>query len=325
MLETKFGIDTPKKIIISESEDYSEKAIARLSAFGEVVKLTSLDELEANLETADILVVRLGLMLDAGVLSKASQLKYILTPTTGLDHIDINYTEKVGIKVISLKGEQSYLDSIPSTAEHTMALLLSIVRKVPFAFNHVLDYGWDRQAFRGNNLKGKKLGLLGFGRIGHQVANYGFAFSMNVATFDPDSTYINPKVKFFTTPEELFSYSDILCIHIPINEENIHYISAEKIKFFKKGIILVNTSRGGVWDEDEIAKDLKRGNIGAIATDVLENEFDSHLRSQSPLIALAKAGYPVLITPHIGGATYESMRETEDFIVDKFINNLSVQ
>lgn len=314
---------TTKRIIISEPEDYSELAIARLSEYGEVVKLNSLDELESNLEAAYILVVRLGVMLGEDILSKAPRLKYILTPTTGLDHIALNYTERVGIKVISLKGEQSFLDSIPSTAEHTMALLLGIVRKVPFAYNHVLDSGWDRQLFRGNNLKGKSLGLLGFGRIGHQVANYAIAFGMTVTAFDPSSNYSNPNVTFYNTPEELFSHSDILSIHIPMNEENKHYILAEKIKSFKKGIILVNTSRGGVWDEVAIASELKNGNIGGVATDVLENELDPQLRNQSPLIALAKAGYPVLITPHIGGATYESMHETEEFIALKFLSSIN--
>ncbi len=309
------------KIVITEPEDFSIKAIKILQAKGEVFLLPSIDLIDSFIGSANVLMIRLGINWTAEMLAKAPELKYILTPTTGLDHIDLDYTEEKGIKVISLKGEQAFLDSIPATAELSFALLLAILRKLVFAHQHVLDDGWNRQAYRGNNLKGKKLGILGFGRIGHQMANYALAFGMKVATYDPSSNYSNSKVVFKKTPKELFSDSEIISIHIPMNEQNNHFVSAEMLKSSKKGQVIINTSRGGVWDEEAIAEGLINGVLGAVATDVIENEIEPELRKKSKLIELAKAGYSIIITPHIGGATFESMHETEDFIATKFINN----
>jgi D-3-phosphoglycerate dehydrogenase len=309
-------------IIITEPEDFSVKALELLKKQGEVIMLTSLSELEIYIEIANVLMIRLGVMWNSTMLAKAPKLRYILTPTTGLDHIDLNYTDKFGIKVISLKGEQTFLNSIPSTAEHSMALILALMRKLIPAHEHVLQDGWDRQAFRGNNLKGKKFGILGFGRIGHQMAEYALAFGMKVSAYDPCSNYNNDNVDFKNDPIELFSDSDIIGIHIPMNEKNRNFISADLLKSAKKGLILINTSRGGVWDEIAVGDCIVNKTLGAIATDVIDNEMEPELRVKSKLIELAKAGYPVLITPHIGGATFESMHETEEFIAQKFIEQI---
>lgn len=310
------------RIIITEPEDFSVKALELLKKQGEVIMLSKLRELEIYLGTADVLMIRLGVMWNATLLAKAPKLKFILTPTTGLDHIDLNYIEKFGIKVISLKGEQTFLDTIPSTAEHSMTLILALMRKLIPAHQHVLKYGWERQAFRGHNLKGKKIGILGFGRIGHQIAEYALAFGMKVSAYDPCSNYKNEKVDFKNDPIELFSDCDIIGIHIPMNEENRNFVSMELLNSSKKGLILINTSRGGVWNEEAVADCIVNGTLSAVATDVIDNEMDPELRKKSKLIELAKVGYPVIITPHIGGATFESMHETEEFIAQKFVEQI---
>src|SRR5690606_10220706 len=103
-------------------------------------------------------------------------LRYILTPTTGLNHIDMEMAARQGIKVISLKGETEFLSGIPSTAEHTWALLLSLLRKIPAAHKHVMSGKWERDEFKAHNLCHYKLGILGFGRVGKQIAEYARVF-----------------------------------------------------------------------------------------------------------------------------------------------------
>ncbi len=310
------------KIVITETEDFSEKAIGLLRTKGDVILIPNLSLLGTYIGMADVLFVRLGVNWTAKMLTNAPNLKFILTPTTGLDHIDLDYTEKYGIKVISLKGEQVFLDGITSTAEHSMAIILALMRKLVPAHQHVVHDGWNRQAYRGNNLKGKKFGILGFGRIGHQMANYALAFGMKVSAYDSCSNYSNEKVTFVKSPIELFASSDIIGIHIPMNEQNRNFVSAELLKSAKKGLILINTSRGGVWDEKAVAEMILNGTLGAVGADVIENELEPELRVKSKLIELAKGGYPVIITPHIGGATFESMHETEEFIAQKFIKQI---
>lgn len=310
------------KILICEPYNFSAKAIDKLKEWGDVVCLTSLSELDNHLFDTNVIVIRLGVNWTSQLLSRLPLLQYILTPTTGLDHIDMDYALGKEIKVISLKGEQAFLDNIPSTAEHSMALMLAVVRKLVPAHQHVMQDGWNRQAFRGNNLKGKKFGILGFGRIGHQMANYTLAFGMQVFAFDPSSNYSNDRVEFLSSPEELFSESDIIGIHIPLNKHTENFVSSHLLESAKKGLILINTSRGGVWDEKAVADGILSGRLAAVATDVIEHELNSELRVKSSLIELAKAGYPILITPHIGGATFESMHDTEEFIAQLFIHRL---
>lgn len=310
------------KILITEPEDFSEKAIGLLRTKGDVFLLPNLSLVDSYIAKAEVLFLRLAVNWTAEMLAKAPNLKFILSSTTGLDHIDLDYTDKNRITVISLKGEQTFLDGIPSTAEHSMALILALMRKLVPAHEHVMNDGWNRQAYRGKNLKGKKFGILGFGRIGHQMANYALAFGMKVSAYDPSSNYFNEKVDFKNTPNELFTDSDIIGIHIPMNEKNRNFISADLLKSAKKGLILINTSRGGVWNEEAVADCIVNGTLSAVATDVIDNEMDPELRKKSKLIELAKAGYPVIITPHIGGATFESMHETEEFIAQKFVEQI---
>ena len=149
-------------------------------------------------------------------------MKYILTATTGLDHIDVDCFEKRGGKVISLKDEVAFLSSIPSTAEHTWALLLSLVKKLPSSFESVKEGFWNRNLYKGNNLKGKRIGILGLGRVGVQVAKFAQAFDMEVSYFDCIKKETN--LAEFNTAEALFEWAEILSIHIPLNKNIIFFL-----------------------------------------------------------------------------------------------------
>ena len=308
-----------RRILITESQDFSGNAISELQKHFEVnpCDFTSQDELVANLDKVDVLFVRLRFKLTQAILEKAPKLKYILTATTGLDHIDTDYFESHGGTVISLKGEVEFLGSIPSTAEHTWALLLALLKKVPSSFTDVKSENWNRDHFKGNNVRDKKIGILGLGRVGKQVAHFAEAFGMSVGYFDIISQ--TNHYKSFSNPQKLFAWADIISIHIPYNTENENFVNEKLLQHCQQKSVLINTSRGNVWDEKYLAQLLQENKIAGLATDVLQNEFDKENIAQNPLVQLAQKEYNIIITPHIAGATYESMAMTEDFIAAKFL------
>lgn len=313
------------KVLITESEDFSTLAIAALHQKHFDVTLhdfNSIEELIESLREVEVLFVRLRFKLTKEVLQKAPKLKYILTATTGLDHIDVDYFEKHGGKIISLKGEVDFLGSIPSTAEHTWALLLALLKKIPSASEDVKAGNWDRDNFKGNNLRGKKIGILGLGRVGKQVAHFAEAFGLEIGFFDIVSQ-IND-YKNFSNPEEMFAWADIISIHIPYNIENQNFVDEKLLLHCKPNAVLINTSRGNIWNENAVAKLITEKGISGIATDVLQNEFDKEAIAKNALIQLAQKKWNVIVTPHIAGATYESMAITEDFITVKFLKTVTL-
>lgn len=306
------------KIVVTESEDFSEAALAELSRIGEVVLLDvqERDHLINSIKDADVLFVRLRFFIDQIIIDSCPNLKVILTATTGLDHIDLDYFESRGGKVISLRGAYDFLNTIPSTAEHTWGLLLSLVRSLPAAFEDVKNGFWRRDFFKGNNLKSKRIGILGLGRVGFQVAGYAAAFGMEVGFYDvlDKSNHYRP----FATPEDLFAWADIISIHIPLHDANRHFIGKALLDCLGADSVLINTSRGAVIDESYLCELIAQKRIKGYATDVIENELAADL-NQNTLINLSKKGFNVIVTPHIAGATYESMAMTEEFIVKEFV------
>lgn len=312
------------KILNAESADYSRKAYQILCKLGEVQEENySQTQLLENIKDFDILIVRLGLQVNRDILDKAPRLRYILSATTGTDHIDMEYANKKGIQVICLKGEAQFLQTIPSTAEHTWALLLALLRHIPDAFSHVQQGGWDRQLFKGHNLSGKKLGILGLGRVGKQVGNYALAFGCETGAYDPYlEQWPNPGITRFETATALLQWCDILCIHIPYDASSFRFLNRQLLTGLRKGAIIINTSRSGIWDEKAVVSLLRSGHLAGVATDVIDHEQEPDLRKQSSLVKYAKTCQNVLITPHIAGATYESMEMTEEFIAEKLYNLL---
>ncbi|PJF38429.1 MAG: hypothetical protein CUN55_17310, partial [Phototrophicales bacterium] len=203
--------------LIAEAEGFSRTAYQLLSKLGDVSEMNfSQEELTIHVANCEILIVRLGLNISSTVMDAAPKLRYIASATTGTDHIDLEAARQRNIKVVTLKGETAFLESIPSTAEHTWALLLALLRKIHVAYSHVVRGGWNRQRFRGNNLAGRKFGILGLGRVGRQVAQYALAFGCEIAAFDPYlETWPNQNVFRFETAAELLRWCDILSIHIP--------------------------------------------------------------------------------------------------------------
>lgn len=312
-------------ILIAEPRDYSAEALKIYASTGIVYLLPELNmPLEEAIANVHTLVIRLQYQIDASLLEKAPHLKFIISPTTGLDHIDETVCVGKGINIISLRGETDFLASIPSTAEFTWGLLLSLTRRIPTAATHVTNGGWDRNLFKGHNLRGKKLGILGLGRVGRQVAQYAKVFGMEIMAYDP---FINDwvvGVEKMESAASLFMKVDIVSIHIPVAGNN-GFVSAELLNLMQPGALLINTSRGSVWNEAAVAELLESRHLGGVATDVLNEEMDVDSRLQSPLLALSNRTDNLIITPHIAGATYESMAATEIFVAEKWRKEISLQ
>ena len=255
-------------------------------------------------------------------MEKLPSLKFISSATTGLDHIDSKEADKRGIKIISLRGEDDFLDTVPSTADLTFGLILSLLRNIPASYNDVLSNNWDRNKFRGHQLKGKNIGIIGLGRIGRILAKYCEVFGMNVGYYDVKKIIEGKySYKSFASVEELLSWSDIVSVHIHLTEENTNYLNAERLSKMKEGSWFINTSRGGIVDENILAEMMRTKKIKGIAVDVLSNEIDGNI-TVNPLVKLATEGYNIIITPHIGGASFEAMHDCEIFMAKKLINSL---
>jgi len=315
-MESRFII---MKVYNAEPDNYSEVAINAWLRHGIKYIRGNWSEVEKScpIVGVDILIVRLAKFINSEVLDFFPNLKYILSSTTGLDHLDLEEISRRGIKVFSLRGHNEFLSTISSTAELTFALILSLLRNIPAANDDVRCLNWRRDKFRGYQLFGKIIGIIGMGRIGSKVASYSKAFGMNVKYFDPN--VINYEYEKCLELNELLSNSDIISLHVHLSDETKNLINKNNIKYIRKDAYLINTSRGAIWDEKELTKALTDKRISGIATDVIFNELNDI--SNCPLIKAQKDGLNVIITPHIGGATYDAMKLCEEFIVSNFIND----
>jgi len=307
-------------VLITEPTAYSLVALELYEDVGNLLPfMDSLSCIERIIPEVDVLVVRLGIHFDSRLLMKAKRLKYIVTPTTGLDHIDQLYCHENSIEIISLKGEVDFLKTITPTAELTWGLLLGLIRKIPAGFKSVLNGTWNRNLFLGIELKGKTLGVIGFGRLGQMVARYGDAFGMDVIYNDTGKLDVSLNAKY-TSLMVLLAKSDVVSVHLPLEDDTRNFIDAEKISKMKRGAILINTSRGGIIDEDALLSALESGEIFGAALDVLANELSDkdNWAKTDALVEYARNNENLIITPHIGGACPDSMRKTEQFCAEAF-------
>mgnify|MGYP001220436096 CR=1 FL=1 len=289
----------------NEPEDYSNEAKQILSSIGYY------HEYQAP-PVVDVIITRLKDQINSNFLDNYPDLKFLLTATTGLNHIDLSECANRGIEVISLRGEFDFLSTIAATAEHTIGLMLSILRNIPQSFKDVQLNHWDRMKFKGHELKGRNLCILGLGRLGIQVAHIAEAFGMNIQCFD---TKISDQYPTTTNLHEALTNSDIVSIHLPYNTDTHHLLQFDSLMKTNPGAFIINTSRGQIIKEYDLVQCLTNGHLAGVAVDVLEDEFNM---SASPLLQYSLHNTNVLITPHVGGCTYESMEATEIFIAQQF-------
>jgi len=251
------------------------------------------------IKDADVTITRSSTDVDEKFLNAAKNLKAIIRAGVGYDNVNIDECSKRGIIAMNVPTANTI-----AAVELTMAHMLSCMRKFPYAHNQLKnDRVWRREDWYGNELYGKKLGVIGFGNIGHRVALRAKAFQMDVITYDP---YINSTkatdldIKYTTNFADILS-CDIITIHTPKNKETIDMISFDEINKMKDGVILINCARGGLYNEEALVENLKSGKIAMAGIDVFKKEPATN----HPLLDLPN----VTVTAHLGANTKESQKE----------------
>lgn len=290
-----------------------------LESIGEVIELPAQQELLLE-QIGEFEGFLTSLMVETNreVLQNAKRLQVIATATTGLDHIDVAQAEKRGVTVLSLKQDTEFLSKITATAELAWALLLATVRKLPTAIAAARKGYWGRDAFRGTQISGKTIGIVGYGRLGKIVAEYGKVFGMRVLICDvqPMSTPIGIEQVDFDT---LLQCSDVVSIHVHLSEDTRRLFDERVFRKMKEGSVLINTSRGAIIDEDALLAALETGHLAGAGLDVIDGEWRKDLH-QHPLIQYANEQDNLIISPHIGGVTRESQAMAYDRAVHKLVD-----
>ncbi|RLF71798.1 MAG: hydroxyacid dehydrogenase [Thermoplasmata archaeon] len=290
------------KILFTEVEPADEETIKRLfegHQFKIYNDIPTEDELiEMADEDTEVISPFIYTKIGKKTMDVLPNLKLIATRSTGFDHIDWEYARSKGITVCNVPYYGSN-----TVAEHAFALLLNLVRHVCPGWTRVRSGNFSYEGFRGIDLKGKTLGVLGTGRIGLHAARIGKGFGMEVIAYD---VILNEKAAeeigfTYVSFDELLSRSDVITIHVPLLKSTYHLIDKEAVSKMKRGAILINTARGGVVDTDAIMWGLQEGILKGVGLDVIENE--KSLTADHPLLRMEG----VLITPHIAFYTHEAM------------------
>jgi len=299
--------------LINEPDEFPAGALRLLREAGSVHLATN--PYPAN--AIDTIFVRLRDRIGKDFHRRFPALRRIVTPTTGLNHIDTAYFESAGITILSLRGRTDFLVNIHATAEHTLALALALIRKLPAACNSVALGEWNRYPFKGTELFGKRIVLLGYGRLGAQVAGLFRAFGSDVRAYDrerakvPDSLYI--------PLEEGVSTADLLSLHISFEPANAGWFGRDLLSRMKEGAFFINTSRGEIVDQQALLEALAQRRIAGAALDVLEGE-PSPLNQR--LLELANdPSLNLLLTPHIAGFTAESLEAVELYMTQVLLSD----
>ena len=253
------------------------------------------------------------------IIDNGKNLKVISTASTGTNHIDIDYAKKKKIKVLSLKKEKKIINKISSTAEHALALTLASLRNITNSSKSVLKGEWDYTKFIGRQMDHLTIGIIGYGRLGKKYANYCKNLGSKVIFFDPFKKFSSKKIKRINKIKNLLKISDIISIHVHLNKKTHHMFNKSFFSKVKKNVLIINTARGDIIDENNLINFLKKNKKAKFATDVIENEIFS--KTKNKLINYAKKNQnQVLITPHIGGMTTEAQEMAYNFAAKKLTN-----
>jgi D-3-phosphoglycerate dehydrogenase len=281
------------KILISDP--FSKDLPERLSEFGEVT------DNKKELPSADIVLVRSATKATKDYIDQAQNLKMIIRGGVGIDNIDVGYAKSKGIAVHNTPEASSI-----AVAELAFAMMLAIQRNIVRAHNTTKNGEWIKKQLKGQELYKKTLGLIGIGRIGTEVAKRAKAFGMNVIAYRKSgkpSDYAK-----IVDLNELLEKSDIISLHTPITEETEGMINKDTIAKMKDGVVLINTARGKLIVDQDLADALKSGKIRYAGLDVYH--FEPPI--DSPVMGVDN----VLLMPHLGAQTYENMDRIGEIVID---------
>ena len=315
--------ESSRRVVLFLGPEYAFRTTAAL--FDESIQFIYCDEfefLDKICEASAIIDASLKVPITNELVSRASNLRIISTATTGSDHIQREEVDRRGIIVRTLKEDREFLLNITSAAEHTWSIVLALARNLILANEEVQKGEWSRENVPGYMLYGKTLGIIGCGRIGEWVSRYGNAFGMSIVAYDPyrDSW---PSYIVNTTLDDVMVKSDIISIHVHLNDETRGLVSRQILDKVKQGTVIVNTSRSGVMDESALLDGLQTGRIGGAGLDVLSGEPNI---GNNPLLNYARHNHNLVITPHCAGYSPEAVqivcRRAAEKVIDCLKNSL---
>ena len=264
------------------------------------------------LAKAEIIIIRTGTKIDRDFLRKTSSLKFIITGTSGFDHIDLKATGQKGVRCFHLPDIQTR-----AVTELTFFMILAVCRKIPLAWEQIQRGVWERQFLLGEEIGGQRLGIVGLGRVGGSVARIAKAFGMEVSAFDPYLEKSQSGVSMLGF-EELMKSSDIVSFHVPKTKKTRQMIKRETLQWMSPCAKLINMSRGDVVNQKDLINHLEENPHFKVGLDVFQAE---PLSLDSPLLKFQN----VVLTPHIGGSTEESLKESSKLALKKALDLLRGQ
>ena len=306
------------KVVVAEKISSSAVDLLREPRWT-IVTADQIDgKLAAQLESADGLIVRSAVQVDAELLEHASKLRVIGRAGVGVDNIDLEAATRKGIAVMNTPGANAI-----AVAEHTLALMLAMARHIGRA-NELMHAGkWEKKSLQGTELRGKTVGIVGLGRVGMEVARRARAFGMEIVAHDPfvSTSVAKEQGIRMAKLDEVYEAADYLSLHVGLTPQTAGMINAESIKKMKAGVRLVNCARGELIDEAALAEGLKQGRVAGAALDV----FTEEPLKDSPLTAFDN----VILTPHIAGSTFEAQEavgyqiahQVKEYLKDGVIQN----
>jgi len=279
--------------------------------------------LKKKLKDADIYISSAKIKVDKNFLTNAKKLKFIYSPSTGTDHIDLKELEKKNIKLIHIAKERKLLNSFTATSELVFALILMLTRSLIKNYSQIKKNIWARDKYFGEQLHNKTLGVIGLGRLGNITSKIGNGFGMNVIGYDIKKNIKVRKVKNVSL-SFLLKKSDIISIHIHLNDKNKNFIDKKKLQLTKLNSILINTSRGQIINEKDLLFFLKTRKHFRAGLDVIDGEWlNKNTLKKHPLINYSKKNHNLIILPHIGGSTIESIYGARLHVIKKILNKLN--
>ena len=284
------------KVLVKEKIADSGVALLREEFEVELGLEMTDDALRDRIGEFDAILIRSATKLTADLIERAERLKVIGRAGTGVDNVDVGAATKRGIVVANAPESNSI-----AAAEHTLAMALALCRNVPQAHGSLVGGAWDRSRFAGNELYGKTLGVIGFGRIGQLVAKRALSFDMDVVAYDK---FVSPErfrelgVEGAETTDDLYARADIVTIHLPKTAETEGWIDAEAIAKMRDGVRIVNVARGELVDLEALKDGLESGKVAGAALDV----FPEEPYEDGSLFARDN----VVVTPHLGASTAEA-------------------
>lgn len=260
------------------------------------------------------LAIRTKFKVEKEVIDAAPQLKFVARAGAGMDNIDVAYADEKNIKLIN--APEGNADAV---GEHCVGMLLSLMNNFRKADIEIRNGIWEREGNRGYELKGKTVGIIGYGNNGRSFARKLKGFEVKVLAYDKYKTRFSDDYATEASMEEIVKYADVLSLHIPLTRETKQMVDDEYFRYFRRPFFFINASRGEIVNTSSVLKEINEGKILGAGLDVLETEKFPGLASASFYNELVTQG-KVLLTPHIGGWTFDSYRKISEVLAEKLKN-----